>query len=161
MNLPSGRGGALELSGEAGRLWQQFLVLTNELVTPSILACPRDVQRTQAHRFTTHPVSGREPVFTGNHNLSYFLNINAREEFPESILAGDRNLTNETGMLSPGRHLLANHTKLGFNQEIHDSSGNILLGDGSVQQVTTSRLREQFHASLTHSGLATNVWIVP
>ena len=35
----------------------------------------------------------------------------------------------------------------GFTKEIHVNAGNIVLGDGSVQNVTSSRLREQLRNS--------------
>ncbi|MBL9174353.1 MAG: hypothetical protein JNL10_12515 [Verrucomicrobiales bacterium] len=161
MDLPASRGGTRELTGDANRIWEQFLVLTNELMSPRLLWCPKDAKRKGATTFVAGRAPGREVSYSGNQNLSYFLSLNVSEELPETILSGDRNLTNEFGSLSPGRHVLADGMKLGFDGEIHIGSGNILLGDGSVQQLTSSRLREQFHAALTNAGLTTNVWLVP
>jgi prepilin-type processing-associated H-X9-DG protein len=47
--------------------------------------------------------------------------------------------------------LVAN-TKFGFTARTHDSAGNILLGDGSVQQVTSSRFREAIRDSAASTG---------
>jgi prepilin-type processing-associated H-X9-DG protein len=48
----------------------------------------------------------------------------------------------------------------GFSQRTHDSAGNILLGDGSVQQVTSARFREAIRdaAATTASPLQ---WSLP
>jgi prepilin-type processing-associated H-X9-DG protein len=35
------------------------------------------------------------------------------------------------------------NTRVGFTGNIHQNAGNFLLGDGSVQQVTSGRAREQ------------------
>ncbi|MBN8249711.1 MAG: hypothetical protein J0L84_20005 [Verrucomicrobia bacterium] len=162
MNVPASQGGTRELTEDASRLWQQFLVLSNDLASPARLVCPSDVRRTRAGRFPTSPTNAaRGVVFGGNQNLSYFLGLNASDEFPDSILSGDRNITNRTGLLSPGRHVLAAGAPLGFNDDLHGNAGNILLADGSVQQVTSGRLRELFRDALTNSGLATNGWLVP
>lgn len=162
MHVPAGRSGTRELTEDASRLWQEFLVLSNDLASPARLVCPSDVRRTRAGRFPTSPTNAaRDAVFGGNHNLSYFLGLNARREFPESILAGDRNITHETGLLSAGRHVLKAGDPLGFSDELHGNAGNILLADGSVQQATSSRLRGLFHDALTNSSLTTNVWRVP
>lgn len=42
----------------------------------------------------------------------------------------------------PGRLLLTTNLVLGFTRKIHSGVGNIVLGDGSVQQVSNGRLRE-------------------
>ena len=161
MSLPASRGGTRELTQDVNRIWEQFLVFTNAWASPRFLWCPKDVQRKAATTFVPGPLPGRGVTFSGNQNLSYFLSLNVSDELPESILSGDRNLTNEFGGLSPGRHILEDGVKLGFDGEIHIGAGNILLGDGSVQQLSSSRLREQFHAALTNAGLTTNVWLVP
>jgi len=161
MAVPLSQGGARELTEDAGRLWQICLRLTNELVTPKILWCPSDERRRPATAFNPGPLASETTPSFGNHHLSYFLGLNASEDQPQTILAGDRNLTNETGVLGPGRHVIVAGSKLGFDGQIHQNAGNVLLGDGSVQQLTTGRLREQFRDALTDSGLATNVWLFP
>ncbi|MFO1458839.1 MAG: type II secretion system protein [Verrucomicrobiota bacterium] len=161
MDLPASRGGTRELTGDVNRIWEQFLVFTNAWASPRFLCCPKDVQRKVATTFVSGTFLGWGVTFRGNQNLSYFLSLNVSEELPQTILSGDRNLTNEFGGLSPGRHILADGVQLGFDGEMHGGAGNILLGDGSVQQLTSGRLREQFHAALTNAGITTNVWLVP
>jgi prepilin-type processing-associated H-X9-DG protein len=60
-----------------------------------------------------------------------------------------------------GRLVVSANTVLGFTATTHKSAGNILLGDGSVQQVTSVRLNEALRDALQVSVLRTNVWLVP
>jgi prepilin-type processing-associated H-X9-DG protein len=161
MNLPASQGGTRELDGDVSQLWRHYRLLTNELTTPKMLWCPSDSQRKPATVWAPFPADRRAVVFAGNQNLSYFSGLNAHEDQPQTILAGDRNLTTNGLALSPGRHVVSANTQFGFTETMHSSSGNILLADGSVQQVTSGRLNEQFRDALTNSGLTTNVWLVP
>lgn len=161
MNTPASQGGARELTGDVSQLWRHYLTLTNKLATPKMLWCPSDSQRKPATVWDPYPADRRAVVYSGNQNLSYFLGLNAHENQPETILAGDRNLTTNGLALGPGRHVFSTNTQLGFTNTMHSSSGNILLADGSVQQVTSGRLNEQFQNALNNSGLTTNVWLVP
>lgn len=161
MAVPVSQGGARELADDAGRIWLIYLRLTNELVTPKILWCPSDERRRAAAAFNPSPLASETPSSFGNQHISYFLGLNASEDQPQTILAGDRNLTNESGVLGPGRHVLVAGSKLGLDDQIHQNSGNILLGDGSVQRLTSGRLRDQFRDALSDSGLASNIWLFP
>ena len=145
-----------------------FLSVSNELSTPKILVCPTDLRPGLATNrwdyVATHPRSGHR-------NLSYFVGLGSSEEKPESILVGDRNLTNDptqgpswqyvvetTPAWVPGRDPNA-FRSLGFDaRTMHRSAGNILLGDGSVQQVSNGRLRDAMAASSTVSETA---WLLP
>ena len=119
-------------------VFRHYQVLSNELVTPKILICRTDKERVVATNFTKF----------SNPNLSYFVGLDAREDAPQSILSGDRNITG--GTLSNGflRRLNAN-SDAGWTKEIHQNAGNVGLGDGSVQQMTTAALRQHV-AGLTN-----------
>jgi prepilin-type N-terminal cleavage/methylation domain-containing protein len=110
----------------------------------------------------------------GNKHISYFIGLDASEENPQTILGGDRNVSADTSVanvvllkagsaatpftaltgeaaglqlpLAAANNIVPN-TKVGFTARTHDSAGNILLGDGSVQQVTSSRFREAIRDS--------------
>jgi prepilin-type N-terminal cleavage/methylation domain-containing protein len=113
-------------------VFRHYQVMSNELVTPRILACPADPARLAVTNFGKF----------SNTNLSYFVGLDAREDAPNSILSGDRNITG--GTLSNGfLRVLRPGTAVEWTKEIHQNTGNIGLGDGSVQQVTTVRLRQQ------------------
>lgn len=119
------------------QVFRHFQVMSNELVTPKVLACSSDTKRTKANDFANF----------SNANLSYFVGFEAREDNPQSILSGDRNVTG--GTLSNGflRVFTGTSPAAGWTSEIHSNAGNIGLGDGSVQQVTTVGLQKQIAAN--------------
>lgn len=133
MQVAVDNGGTRELAG-TGLAFVHFQVLSNELSNaPSILVCPAD-KRAAASDFAR----------LSNTNLSYFVGLDVPESNPQMLLAGDRNLTNGTP-LPPNRILvLTTNTTAGWTHELHNGMGNVVLADGSVQQVTSSRLRDQF-----------------
>lgn len=160
-NLPAHPGGTRDGAGDPGSVWRQVLVLSNEWASPATLWCPADVQRKPATTFEATSGDRRSVAFSSDQHLSYFLGLNASESWPQSILAGDRNITNDTGPFGPGRRIIASGARIGFSQTMHNSAGNVLLADGSVQQVTSGRLREIYRDALAESGLSTNVWQFP
>ncbi len=154
-------GGSREWLGDDPQIWRHWVTVTNFLRTPALLICPEDEERQPPKHYFTDPKPLVWAQITNNSRLSYFLGLNAREDIPDTILAGDRNLTIGGVPVPSGRLLLRTNDVLGFTEKVHDSAGNILLGDGSVQQVTSSRLRECWTAAQMSSGLSTNVWLVP
>jgi hypothetical protein len=116
--------------------------LSNELGTPKVVICPDDKKRKTATNFAT----------LGNKNISYFSGLDAAETLPQSMLAGDRNITND---FPPRRNILELTTNqmVRFTEEIHKLQGNIALGDGSVQQVSSARLRSEI---IKNTPFATN-----
>lgn len=111
-----------------------FLAVSNELSTPKIVVCPSD-NRKEATNWSSLTRT----------NLSYFVSADASEEFPQSFLSGDRNITNQNGQLRPGLRKLSTLAggEAGWDETIHKGQGNACMGDGSVQQLSTARLREQ------------------
>jgi prepilin-type N-terminal cleavage/methylation domain-containing protein len=107
-------------------------LLTNELSTPRVVNCPAD----------NRPALTNWTGFS-RANLSYFISPDASETFPQSFLAGDRNITNRHGTLRPGLHAPRPINTVGWDETIHKFQGNAAMGDGSVQQLSGARLREQ------------------
>jgi prepilin-type N-terminal cleavage/methylation domain-containing protein/prepilin-type processing-associated H-X9-DG protein len=119
--LEYAQGGAL-ISGEFYFNYIHFEAIAAELSTPAVLACPAD-NRQPARTFA---------VFK-NDNLSYFSGVTADFSRPGSILAGDRNVTND--FLPPASMLrLGPNYYLRWTHEIHQFKGNLLLADGHVEQ---------------------------
>ncbi len=75
-----------------------------------------------------------------NQNVSYFVVLDANDEFPQRFLDGDRNITGESepenGILKlvPGQ-------RASWTETIHVNQGNVGLADGSVQQYFNPALR--------------------
>jgi competence protein ComGC len=128
-------GGAMELA-MLGDAVPAFMVLSNELGTPRILNCPADLAHTTATNFSTMRAS----------NISYFVCLAATDESQSQMwLAGDRNITN--GL--PGARgimVLQTNSTVGWDGSLHRSQGNLLLGDGSVQQLSRNKLNESLRS---------------
>jgi len=127
--VPGSGGGTLELAQAGHRLrsdlylsYRHFQAASNELVTPKLLVCPADT-RVPATNFGT----------LSNTNLSYFIGVNAEFARSTSVLAGDRNLTNDYA--APGSPLrLGLNYALRWTEELHRFKGNLLFSDGHVEQ---------------------------
>jgi len=145
MDLSVTNGGTMELT-ESNRLINSFLVISNQLSTPKILVCPADNRA---------PAAAFDAALSIT-NISYFLALNADDENPQMFLSGDRNLTN--GL--PVKNcilLLPTNRPVAWNHQLHNGQGNVGLTDGSVQQLTSSRLWHQLCAT----GDATNRLMMP
>ena len=150
-------------TGISNNVTAAFAAVSNELSTPKIVWCPSDGSRFTASN--TWVGVQRLTLFNNQKVPSYFLGTTATEEQPQSILGGDRNVTNgSTEALLAGKHVIfanpdangaiavATLNKIGYTSSIHQNAGNILLGDGSVQQVSSGRFRDQIRDSAANSG---------
>jgi type II secretory pathway pseudopilin PulG len=112
-----------------------FLAVTNELSTPKILICPADNRE-----------EGASWSNLSSQNISYFVSPDASPSLPQSFLSGDRNLSSNGVIFPHGRvkipHSAASY--LTWTKEIHNLQGNACMGDGSVQQLSSARLRDQW-----------------
>jgi hypothetical protein len=135
-SVSSPNGGTLEFA-LTGEVWRHFLIISNEINNPRVLACRQDDKRTRTTNWQE---------FTNNSHLSYFVGLDADETRPQTILSGDRNLTNTT--IKPIKGVLGvNATdRVEWTTDIHNLNGNIGLGDGSAQQVTPANLNKQIQA---------------
>lgn len=169
MAVSTNAGGSSEFVGPVGtstalalQAWRHFQAMSNELSTPKIVICPADAGRVEANTFGSIKPTGTAgqnvepfglPGGNGNANVSYFVGFTADETKPQSILSGDRNMTNNaagaalrtTINVSQIINLGTNHTTTlgaGWDKNVHQTQGDVCLGDGSVQQLSSSRLRE-------------------
>jgi prepilin-type N-terminal cleavage/methylation domain-containing protein len=135
MAVPSSAGGTLELArsgsligGDFYYSYRHFQAAGAELVTPRLLVCPADT-RPPASSFAT----------LNNANLSYFAGVNAEFSRPGSILAGDRNLTNDhAGQRTTLR--LGPNDSLRWTAELHHFKGNLAFADAHVEQRNNTAL---------------------
>jgi prepilin-type N-terminal cleavage/methylation domain-containing protein/prepilin-type processing-associated H-X9-DG protein len=109
--------------------YRHFAAMSNELVTPMILNCPAELYRAAAPNFASFK----------NENLSYFVGANAEFRRPGSILAGDRNITND---LVRGPTIVRQPlgTRIRWTKELHHRKGNLLFADAHVEERNGERL---------------------
>ena len=113
MEISTNLGGTRELVPE-GQAFQHFQVMSNELSTPRVIACPNDTRRA-ATNFTTD---------FNNARISYFVGAGASLTNAQAWLCGDRNLTNG---LSPDHDMLTldANRPTGRTEELHNGRGNV------------------------------------
>jgi prepilin-type N-terminal cleavage/methylation domain-containing protein/prepilin-type processing-associated H-X9-DG protein len=139
--------GTLEVA-EFCPTYLHFQVMSNELTTPRILRCPEDAQRPiWATNWTSDLSNGK---------ISYFVGLAADETHPQMFLTGDRNLTN--GQPANARFIdFTTNRPAGWTHQLHKLQGNVGFADGSVQQLSTTRLQ----TALRGTGDATNRLAMP
>ncbi len=116
--------------------FRHLQALSNELSTPRILLCPAD-GRTEAARF-----AGLQ-----SENVSYFVVANARYGHATSVLAGDRNLTNNLGSAPPAGAL----PSFRWTHELHEFKGNLLFADGHIEKHNNASLAGMATETLAQS----------
>jgi prepilin-type N-terminal cleavage/methylation domain-containing protein len=154
---------------------QVFMVMSNELSTPKVCYCPSDSYHSSTPTNFNIYFSGgnaNPPTATaGLGNASYFINGNGSDVDPQLIIDGDENIgsAGTSGATTPATYMFGasagTSATTGNNQltsaawstansywswtqnEMHQKTGNIGLGDGSVQSVTISGL----HTALQNS----------
>jgi prepilin-type N-terminal cleavage/methylation domain-containing protein len=148
-----------------------YSIIQNELgEAPKLLVCPADAVTSPTNAFP--PVT--PPIVTAavalgaavNHaNMSYFVGVGASDIWPQSFLGGDRNIdtsastTYGIAAAAGGDYSISGNGNIGtgitptsaafWTLQMHYAgntagAGNILLGDGSGQQATTSTLKTQW-----------------
>jgi len=137
-NVSTTNGGTLEFAGRP-EVFRHYLAASNELTSPKVLTCDKDKKRTKASTW--------EQLTNDAQHISYFVGLDASEYRPQTILSGDRNVTTN-GKPAMGLVNVTSNTVLGFTREMHQTMGNIGLGDGSAHQVTSSGLSKQIQSAL-------------
>jgi prepilin-type N-terminal cleavage/methylation domain-containing protein/prepilin-type processing-associated H-X9-DG protein len=141
-----------------------FMVMSNELSTPKILVCPAESDT--FHINTASTFSGIIPAgsanttpYTNNLQVSYFVGVDAVDTFPQMFLDGDHNMGNGNppaqgycfnllqptaaqACLSLGTNFSPNPNGPGWMDNMHSKQGNVGLADGSVQQMSRSKMQE-------------------
>ena len=166
MNVGTNDGGSAEAAATAATggnfTWMHFSAISNELGTPKIVACPSDSMRFFQTNWIGFRLVGPTVATHPGQNgaLSYVVGVDAVETEPQMILSGDRNMTNIGVPFTTTPYNLAaiysfrsntvsgaGGAGAGFTKSLHKSSGNLVLGDGSVQQESGTRLQQAFKNS--------------
>jgi len=175
MNVATNEGGSADYVPTTGNgdpnIWRHFWVMSNELTTPRILICASDSGRYEATNW--NDMANQTGTTKGkNASISYGIGLAADETRPQMLLAADRSIT---ALDAPGKFEFnggtkktAQYGKFGTNvnqlktmkwdeKGLHQNAGNAALSDGSVQQLTSARLRE----TLQNSGDNDNLYSQP
>jgi len=163
MITPTNEGGVSDWLGSSpstkiANMYRIFTALSNELATPKTIMCPSDKRISPSNfvgmliNIDTFPNATDQGKGRGNSGTSYFVNMNADETKPQVLLAGDRNVTNQDlpnisaltkDYIFRWQDMDKGSKTLSFSSSLHVGAGNVVLSDGSVQQVSGARLREQ------------------
>jgi prepilin-type N-terminal cleavage/methylation domain-containing protein len=165
--------------------YRQFLSISNELSTPKIIYCPSD----STAGATTPTFDAKKEAasfsqilytntFTFNRCVSYFVGLDAAEEQPQTILSGDRNIS--LNVTIPAPILLGNATPtvkstiaqvdglktgaantIGFTKITHVEAGDLLFGDGHVDQDSNGRLKEAIRDVFINTGITPMSLLMP
>ena len=123
-------------------LTNAFNCMSNQLSTAKVLYCPSDSGRNASNNFVA-----------GTGNLSYFVDGDAADAYPQMILTGDRNMGTVTaGTTGAASAVQAESTTYSSDYitwnsgswtatDLHQKNGDIGLADGSAQQVSVSGLQ--------------------
>ncbi len=130
--------------------WMHFIALSNELSTPKILHCPSDSARLRAEDFTSGPAG----LFNlKNTAISYAVGTSAGPDKPGMHLAGDRNMFGRDGQNCGPAALTDVITQLWpvdpprWDSSLHVNAGNMVMADGSGQQLSQDGLRKAMESS--------------
>jgi len=166
MKVANTEGGTAANLDNATLIYTHFMVLSNELNTPKVVVCPAD-ERTARTNFLT---TGTYGDVRNNTAVSFFLGRDADETQPQMLLSGDRNIGNGTGgnignygysplatVVGGAKYALGTNqpTTFGWSDKMHQKQGNVCLSDGSVQQFSSAKLRDQLRQTSDTSGNAT------
>ena len=148
MAVPQAEGGSKEFvqngyaaGGEFYFSFRHFQALSNELSAPAILVCPAD---------TRLPATNFGALL--NSNVSYFIGVKAEFSKPDSLLAGDRNLT-ANSLPNPSTLHSEADNRLRWTWEMHQFKGNILFADGHVEEWNNATLASAAEGQLAGADL--------
>jgi Tfp pilus assembly protein PilE len=125
---------------DADEIVHYFQVVSNALSTPIIIACPADTRKPAVNWASLT-----------RQNISYFINVNSAETYPDSFLAGDRNLLTNGVNMGPGRVKMTQNSEIAWDPITqHKNQGNAVMGDSSVQQLSIPRLQDHWKKTATN-----------
>jgi prepilin-type processing-associated H-X9-DG protein len=164
MELSVTNGGGMELVA-TGNVAGLFQIMSNELSTTKILICPADTDHVIASNFFT----------LNNSNISYFVNVEATETYPQMIFLGDDNLAIGDGKhlrpvdgaaegdvpVNPGIVELTTNAIIAWTGKRHRYVGNVSFADGSVAEESSSGLANTIQYNFIGTRWATNHWAIP
>jgi prepilin-type N-terminal cleavage/methylation domain-containing protein/prepilin-type processing-associated H-X9-DG protein len=138
--VPVTQGGSQTLT----ETWRHYQVISNELSTPKILHCPSDSEKQTAQDFS----DGTTGFLTlQNKAVSYAPGTGANPTLPLMNLSCDRNVAGLDGQKCNPALIVGVITTLApatdnphWLEGLHQNAGNMVMVDGSAQQLTSQGL---------------------
>lgn len=126
--------------------WPEFLVMSNELGAPRILACPADPNVKRALDWGVTRTGFVNSGFRGN-ALSYFVSYHCIPEKQKSPMSGDRDFPSDgSAICGPASVTDALRVypspRVSWLGVVHPAAGHVLTTDGAVEFVPKGRLFE-------------------
>ncbi len=137
---------------ETNRFLSPLQPVSRELRSPRLFLCPADTARD----------AGTNLTLLDRTNTSYFVSFSARANQPQSILMGDRNITEIIAAGGfptrvTGRMGLSRTNTFGWWRDMHQWKGNLLLADGSARTTDAQKLNAQIAVQPNK----TFIWYIP
>jgi len=137
-----------DISGLRPGAYRWFGMLSNQLVTPGILACPSDPAARPAVDFGYSPNGGFFNLSYRDKAVSYFLTHRTIGTGPE-LLSGDANVSGTAGIVSCSTYLFPTYqlpkgpySNAQWTKAVHVDKGNVLSTAGDAQELSSAALRE-------------------
>ena len=145
--------------------WVNYAAMADELgQSPKVVICSADERMPAGHFVSKGSVDyASDAGFRNNLQVSYFAGVVTNDEYPQSLLGGDRNLGPGTvpdpgygysPMNGQGNDVIIKGPVC-WSLKMHSAgnvagSWNILLGDGSGQQTTSASFNAQYLTNAMH-----------
>ena len=145
--VPPSRGGSF-IFPKTAVVWTEFITLSNESVTPLVLACPADpTVKVSSHWGSS--ANGLANTGFRNNAVSYFLSYHSDPLLPRSVITGDRDFnpsspTPVSCARGPNNALAINSTPgvaIAWTNALHRANGHLLTADGGVSFTPSSSLK--------------------
>jgi len=137
-------GGTLEFGAMGEQTFRHLQVLSNDIYVTVVVVCPQDVRQPAPNWLSM-----------ANSNISYFIGIDSNPALPTSIVAGDRNIAQMSGVVLES--VLSAPPKWVKSVGLHGIKGNLLFSDGHAEKVSSAGLRK----ALLRTGIVTNHFSIP
>lgn len=144
---PVEEGGTLPATSKYAAPWTEMIVLSNDLASPRVLACPSD-SSSQVASHWGGTAGGLANSGLRANAVSYFLSFHGQIEQGHTLVSGDRDFTPSaypplacsrrvlnTAMLRQG------DPSIGWTNAVHRNSGHLLFMDGTVEYVDSAGFR--------------------
>ena len=153
-HVPVAEGGTRRV--RTASAWSEWAALSNQLVSPKVLACPADAPTPPADFFGSTPRGLAHPE-ARNNAVSYPVAIHGRIWEPDSIVSMDRNFRvsavnrNCIYQINNAAEFTSADQNAGWTNIIHGTVGNVARADGTVRMMNSAEVRRASEAGLENN----------